>query len=133
MGSMYKCILYVLVLVSYLNYVNADICAPCECYLYVVNCFRIGITSIPSFAENIRKGVALLDRRYNEIITFNSTSFHGMQRLQFLRLHHNKIASISSTMFQGLTNLRILLLDSNLIIKVDDSAFDSISKLDTLS
>ncbi|XP_066471854.1 asporin [Tiliqua scincoides] len=87
----------------------------CQCYLRVVHCSDLGLTSIP---RNIPPDTRMIDLQNNKIKEVKENDLKGLASLYALALNNNKITKIHPNAFQSTKKLRRLYLSHNHLTEI---------------
>uniref|UniRef100_A0A8C0GYQ2 Asporin n=1 Tax=Chelonoidis abingdonii TaxID=106734 RepID=A0A8C0GYQ2_CHEAB len=87
----------------------------CQCYMRVVHCSDLGLTSIPS---NIPADTRMIDLQNNKIKEVKENDLKGLTSLYALALNNNKISKIHPKAFQSTKKLRRLYLSHNQLTEI---------------
>uniref|UniRef100_A0A8C3P9I1 Asporin n=1 Tax=Chrysemys picta bellii TaxID=8478 RepID=A0A8C3P9I1_CHRPI len=87
----------------------------CQCYMRVVHCSDLGLTSIPS---NIPPDTRMIDLQNNKIKEVKENDLKGLTSLYALALNNNKISKIHPKAFQSTKKLRRLYLSHNQLTEI---------------
>ncbi|KAM6121435.1 LOW QUALITY PROTEIN: asporin [Pterocles gutturalis] len=87
----------------------------CQCYVRVVHCSDLGLTSIP---RNIPPDTRMIDLQNNKIKEVKENDLQGLTSLYALALNNNKIAKIHPKAFQPTKKLRRLYLSHNQLTEI---------------
>ncbi|XP_019360664.1 PREDICTED: asporin isoform X1 [Gavialis gangeticus] len=98
----------------------------CQCYMRVVHCSDLGLTSIPS---NIPLDTRMIDLQNNKIKEVKENDLKGLTSLYALALNNNKISKIHPKAFQSTKKLRRLYLSHNQLTEIPDNLPKSLAEL----
>lgn len=87
------------------------------------------ITQLPSLSKCT--ALVFLDLYHNRIASL-TTQFHGLTKLNFLKLTDNHLTTIPESLFGSLKDLRTLHLADNVISHIDNNAFKNVTNLRVL-
>ncbi|KFO85825.1 Asporin, partial [Buceros rhinoceros silvestris] len=87
----------------------------CQCYVRVVHCSDLGLTSIP---RNIPPDTRMIDLQNNKIKEVKENDLQGLTSLYALALNNNKISKIHPKAFQPTKKLRRLYLSHNQLTEI---------------
>ncbi|KFV88068.1 Asporin, partial [Struthio camelus australis] len=87
----------------------------CQCYVRVVHCSDLGLTSIP---RNIPPDTRMIDLQNNKIREVKENDLQGLTSLYALALNNNKITKIHPKAFQPTKKLRRLYLSHNQLTEI---------------
>ncbi|KFP75173.1 Asporin, partial [Acanthisitta chloris] len=87
----------------------------CQCYLRVVHCSDLGLTSIP---RNIPPDTRMIDLQNNKIKEVKEKDLQGLTSLYALALNNNKIYKIHPKAFESTKRLRRLYLSHNQLTEI---------------
>ncbi|XP_038596080.1 asporin isoform X1 [Tachyglossus aculeatus] len=87
----------------------------CQCYLKVVHCSDLGLTSIPN---NIPPDTRFIDLQNNKIKEIKENDLRGLSSLYALALNNNKLTKIHPKAFQSTKKLRRLYLSHNQLTEI---------------
>uniref|UniRef100_A0A8U7M0F3 Asporin n=1 Tax=Corvus moneduloides TaxID=1196302 RepID=A0A8U7M0F3_CORMO len=87
----------------------------CQCYVRVVHCSDLGLTSIP---RNIPPDTRMIDLQNNKIKEVKENDLQGLTSLYALALNNNKIYKIHPKAFQPTKRLRRLYLSHNQLTEI---------------
>ena len=68
----------------------------------------------------------------NKIETIDSSTFDGLEKLEYLGLYENEIKQLNKDTFKHLVSLKVIELSGNNIESIDSSTFDGLEKLEEL-
>nr|XP_034962089.1 asporin [Zootoca vivipara] len=98
----------------------------CQCYLRVVHCSDLGLTSIP---KNIPFDTRMIDLQNNKIKEVKENDLKGLTSLHALALNNNKITKIHPKAFQSTKKLRRLYLSHNHLTEIPANLPKSLAEI----
>ncbi|XP_068108103.1 asporin isoform X2 [Hyperolius riggenbachi] len=98
----------------------------CTCYLKVVQCSDLGLSSVPN---KIPRDTRLLDLQNNRIKEIREKDLQGLTSLSALFLNNNKLYKIDSKAFQSANKLRRLYLSHNQLTEIPANLPTSLAEL----
>ncbi|OCT83209.1 asporin [Xenopus laevis] len=98
----------------------------CQCYLKIVQCSDLGLTSIPN---KIPYDTRLLDLQNNKIKAIKEKDLQGLTSLSALFLNNNKLYKVHPKAFQSTKKLRRLYLSHNHLTEVPSNLPKSLAEL----
>ncbi|XP_026580356.1 asporin [Pseudonaja textilis] len=98
----------------------------CQCYLRVVHCSDLGLTSVP---RNIPLDTRMIDLQNNKIKEIKENDFKGLSSLYALALNNNKITKIHPKAFQSTNKLRRLYLSHNHLTQIPENLPRSLAEI----
>ncbi|CAJ0915689.1 unnamed protein product [Ranitomeya imitator] len=98
----------------------------CQCYLKVVQCSDLGLSSVPA---KIPPDTKLLDLQNNKIKEIKEKDLQGLTALSALFLNNNKLYKVHPKAFQSTTKLRRLYLSHNQLTEIPSKLPKSLSEL----
>ncbi|XP_018407808.1 PREDICTED: asporin [Nanorana parkeri] len=98
----------------------------CQCFLRVVQCSDLGLTSIPN---KIPPDTRLLDLQNNKIKEVKEKDLEGLSSLSALFLNNNKLYKIDPKAFQSTNKLRRLYLSHNQLTEIPSNLPKSLAEL----
>ncbi|XP_069499971.1 asporin [Ambystoma mexicanum] len=98
----------------------------CQCYLRVVQCSDLGLTSIPN---KIPSDTRLLDLQNNKIKEVKENDLKGLTSLSALFLNNNKLSKVHPKAFQDIKKLKRLYLSHNQLTEVPAKLPKSLAEL----
>ncbi|XP_060095869.1 asporin isoform X1 [Heteronotia binoei] len=98
----------------------------CQCYMRVVHCSDLGLTSIP---RNIPPDTRMLDLQNNKIKEVKENDLRGLTSLYALALNNNRITKIHPKAFQSTKKLRRLYLSHNQLTEIPENLPKGLAEL----
>ncbi|NXJ71214.1 ASPN protein, partial [Rostratula benghalensis] len=98
----------------------------CQCYVRVVHCSDLGLTSIP---RNIPPDTRMIDLQNNKIREVKENDLQGLTSLYALALNNNKITKIHPKAFQPTKKLRRLYLSHNQLTEIPTNLPKTLAEL----
>ncbi|KAG8436250.1 hypothetical protein GDO86_007375 [Hymenochirus boettgeri] len=98
----------------------------CQCYLKVVQCSDLGLTSIP---HKIPYDTRLLDLQNNNIKEIKEKDLQGLSSLYALFLNNNKLYKVHPKAFQATNRLRRLYFSHNQLTEIPSNLPKSLAEL----
>ncbi|NXD72612.1 ASPN protein, partial [Eolophus roseicapillus] len=98
----------------------------CQCYVRVVHCSDLGLTSIP---RNIPPDTRMIDLQNNKIKEVKENDLQGLTSLYALALNNNKITKIHPKAFQPTKKLRRLYLSHNQLTEIPTNLPNTLAEL----
>ncbi|KAM8995058.1 asporin [Guaruba guarouba] len=98
----------------------------CQCYVRVVHCSDLGLTSIP---RNIPPDTRMIDLQNNKIREVKENDLQGLMSLYALALNNNKITKIHPKAFQPTKKLRRLYLSHNQLTEIPTNLPTTLAEL----
>uniref|UniRef100_A0A8D0L2X7 Asporin n=1 Tax=Sphenodon punctatus TaxID=8508 RepID=A0A8D0L2X7_SPHPU len=98
----------------------------CQCYMRVVHCSDLGLTSVP---KNIPPDTRMIDLQNNKIKEVKENDLQGLTSLYALALNNNKISKIHPKAFQSTKKLRRLYLSHNQLTEIPANLPKSLAEL----
>ncbi|XP_075039123.1 asporin [Mixophyes fleayi] len=98
----------------------------CQCYLRVVQCSDLGLTSIP---DKIPHDTKLLDLQNNKIKEIKEKDLQGLSSLSALFLNNNKLYKVHPKAFQSTNKLRRLYFSHNQLTEIPSNLPKSLAEL----
>ncbi|KGL86222.1 Asporin, partial [Charadrius vociferus] len=98
----------------------------CQCYVRVVHCSDLGLTSIP---RNIPPDTRMIDLQNNKIKEVKENDLQGLTSLYALALNNNKISKIHPKAFQPTKKLRRLYLSHNQLTEIPTNLPKTLAEL----
>ncbi|XP_075429912.1 asporin [Ascaphus truei] len=98
----------------------------CQCYLRVVQCSDLGLTSIP---DKIPHDTRLLDLQNNKIKEIKEKDLQGLSSLYALFLNNNKLYKVHPKAFQPTKKLRRLYVSHNQLTEIPSNLPKSLAEL----
>ncbi|OCT85589.1 hypothetical protein XELAEV_18023760mg [Xenopus laevis] len=98
----------------------------CQCYLKIVQCSDLGLTSIPN---KIPYDTRLLDLQNNKIKEIKEKDLQGLTSLSALFLNNNKLYKVHPKAFQSTKKLRRLYLSHNQLTEIPSNLPKSLAEI----
>ncbi|KAM9325633.1 asporin [Gastrophryne carolinensis] len=98
----------------------------CQCYLRVVQCSDLGLSSVPN---RIPRDTKLLDLQNNKIKEIKEKDLQGLSDLSALFLNNNKLYKVDPKAFQSTKKLRRLYLSHNQLTDIPSNLPKSLAEI----
>ncbi|XP_043933345.1 asporin isoform X2 [Protopterus annectens] len=97
----------------------------CQCFMRVVQCSDLGLTSVP---ENIPPDTLMIDLQNNKITEIKENDFKGLKSLYALFLLNNRISKIHPKAFQSTKKLQLVYLSHNRLTQIPSNLPKSLAE-----